>query len=240
MKKLISLLFLVFILQACSTIKLEKDPDKVAPTIVYSKGSCFGKCPIFTLTIYNSGLAKFNGRRYTGMDGKHEMQLDKKKYVELVKKFRENRFWRFDDTYNMDLVDAPTITISFSDKGKNKTVKGKGGFPDKLKELTSALDELVKNKESWIQIGKAQKANVKEEVIENQIILKTGDGMILSRWLQTYKKYGLRLMKRIGDDNTTWLVRFDKNKINPKEMLKMIQDDKYISNAEFNVKVTER
>jgi len=227
-------------MQACSTIKLEKDPDKISPKIVYSKGSCFGKCPVFTMTIYNSGLVKFNGRVYTTMNGKHEMLLDKKKYAELVKKFRDNKFWRFDDAYGMDLVDAATVTLSFSDKGKNKTVKGKSGFPDKLKELTSALEELIKDKEAWVMVGQPQRSNVKEEVIENQIILTTGEGMIMSRWLQEYKKYGLRLMKRIGNDNSTWLVRFDKNKINPKDMLKMLKEDKYISNAEFNVKVTQR
>ena len=240
MKKLIFVFFVGLLLQSCRTIKLEKDPDKASPIIVYSKGACFGKCPIFTMTVYNSGLVKFNGRRYTTMDGKHEMQLDKKQYVALVKKFRENRFWRFDDTYGMDLVDAPTVTISFSDKGKNKTVKGKSEFPDKLKELAEMLEDIIKDKNSWVMVDKPQRPNVKEEVIENQIILTTGDGMIMSRWLQEYKKYGLRLMKRIGNDNDKWLIRFDKNKINPKEMLKKIREDKYISNAEFNVKITER
>jgi len=174
------------------------------------------------------------------MDGKHEKQLDKKQYIALVKKFRENRFWRFDDTYGMDLVDAPTVTISFSDKGKNKTVKGKSEFPDKLKELTNMLEDIIRDKSSWVMVDKPINPDAKEEIIENQIILTTGDGMIMSRWLQEYKKYGLRLMKRIGDDNDKWLVRFDKNKINPKEMLKKIREDKYISNAEFNVKISER
>ncbi len=240
MKRLIFMFFVGLLLQSCSSIKLEKDPDKIAPVIVYSKGACFGKCPIFTMTVYSSGLVKFNGRRYTGMDGKHQKQLDKKQYVAIVKKFRENRFWRFDDTYGMDLVDAPTVTISFSDKGKSKTVKGKAEFPDKLKELANMLESIIKDKDSWVMVDKPHRPNTKEEVIENQIILTTGNGMIMSRWLQEYKKYGLRLMKRVGDNNDKWLVRFDKNKINPKEMLKKIKEDKYISNAEFNVKISER
>lgn len=240
MKKLILIFFIGFMVQSCSTIKLEKDPAKVSPTIVYSKGPCFGKCPIFTLTIYNSGLVKFNGRKYTNMDGKHEMQLDKNKYISLIKKFRANRFWRFDDLYGFDLVDVPTTTISFSDKGKNKTVKGKGSFPDKFIELSKMLDEIVNDKEPWIMTDKPVRANEKKVVIENQIIVTIGKGMIMSRWLQDYKKYGLRLMKRIGSDNTVWLIRFDKNIIKPKEMLEMIRKDKFIANAEFNVKITER
>ncbi len=230
----------LFIINSCSTVKMEKDLQKASPVIVYSKGPCFGKCPIYTMTIYNTGMAKFKGRRYTNKNGTHEKTLDKKTYVNLVKLFRKNRFWRFENTYGMDLVDAPSTTITFSDKGKIKTVKGKSQFPEKLKEIMTALDNIVNSKEGWIMTEKPNIVERNEEIIENQIIIKSGDGMIMSRWLQKYKKYGVRLMKRIGDNNEYWLIRFDKNKINPKEMLKMIQDDKNVADAEFNKKVSER
>jgi len=241
MKKLFVILFLGLLLQSCGTIKMEKDQSKASPSIVYSKGPCFGKCPIFTMTIYNTGLVKFNGRRYTKMDGKHERQLDKATYVKLVKAFQEKRFWRFDDSYGMDLVDAATVTISFSDKDKTKTVKGKSNFPDQLKELALILDELLDDKDAWHMVGKPIKVVEKNvEVIENQIIIKIGNGMILSKWLQDYKKYGVRLMKRVGKDNNLWLIRYDKSIINPNDMLKMVQDDEYILNAEFNTRVSNR
>ena len=70
---------------------MEKDPTKSSPKIVYSKGPCFGKCPIYTLTIYNTGFAKFKGRKYTKMDGEFVKQLDKDTYVALIKVFRGNR-----------------------------------------------------------------------------------------------------------------------------------------------------
>ncbi len=241
MKKLfVAGLISVFVFGACSTVKMESNPKKASPVIVYSKGPCFGKCPIYTMTIYNTGLVKYNGRRYTTKNGKHEKMLDKKNYTELVKLFRKNRFWRFDDTYGMDLVDAPTTTISFSDDDKVKTIKGKSQFPEKLKELMIRLDTLANSKDGWIMTEKPSIVERGEEIIENQIIIKSGKGMIMSRWLQKYKKYGVRLMKRIGDSNDYWLIRFDKNKINPNKMLKMIQDDEFVSDAEFNKKVTNR
>ncbi|MEZ4907186.1 MAG: DUF6438 domain-containing protein [Saprospiraceae bacterium] len=129
------LLFLsVFVLMAysCKTVKMETNPDKVSPMIVYSKGPCFGQCPIYTLTIYNSGLAKFNGIRYTDKVGKFEKQLNATEFKGLVELFETNRFWRFDDMYGMDLVDAPTTTISYSYNDKTKTVKGKSNFPEKI------------------------------------------------------------------------------------------------------------
>ncbi len=225
---------------SCNTIKMEKDKQKESPTIVYSKGPCFGECPIFTLTIYNTGLAKFNGRKFTHMDGKYEKQLKNNEYVELVKTFRKNRFWRFDDTYGMDIVDAPTTTISFSDEGKSKTVKGKNGFPEKFKELRTMLDTLIHTEENWIQIDKPKRDVKKSEIIDNQIVIKISKSMILSRWLQQNKKHTIRLQGRVGNDNKTWIIRFDKNKVKPEAMLKMLREDKDIESAEFNTKASKR
>jgi hypothetical protein len=167
----------IFVFGACSTVKMESDPQKASPVIVYSKGPCFGKCPIFTMTIYNTGLVKYYGRRYTTKNGKHEKMLDKKSYTDLVNSFRKNRFWRFDDTYGMDLVDAPTTTISFSDKDKVKTIKGKSQFPDKLIELMVKLDTIANSNEGWIMTEKPPTVEIGEAIIENQIILKAGEGL---------------------------------------------------------------
>jgi len=240
MKRLMILIIpLFFILQACNTVKMEKDPSKASPVIVYSKGPCFGSCPIFTLTIYNTGLAKFKGRRFTKMDGVYQKQLNKKEYTDLIKLFRKNRFWRFDNNYDMQLVDLSTVTLSFADKGKTKTVKGKAGFPEKFKILTAALDSLI-NSGGWEMIEKPANNKREGKVIENQIIIKLGKGMILSRWLQEYKKYGVRLMRKLGDDNKYWLIRYDTKKIAPEKMLQLLHEDKRIAEAEFNKEVFKR
>ncbi len=238
--KFIIYLLLFGVLSSCNTVKIEKDKQKESATIVYSKGPCFGQCPIFTLTVYNTGLAKFNGRKFTHMDGKYEKQLKTEEYVELVKAFRKNRFWRFDDAYSMDLVDAATTTISFSDEGKSKTVKGKSGFPQKFKELRTMLDTLIHNKDNWVQTDKPKRDVKKSEIIDNQIIIKIAPSMILSRWLQENKKHTIRLQGRVGNNNKTWLIRFDKKKISPEAMLKMLREDKYIESAEFNTKTSSR
>jgi len=240
MKGILALIFASFVfLQACNTVKMEKDPSKASPTIVYSKGPCFGSCPIFTLTVYNTGLAKFKGRQFTKMDGLYQKQLSKEEYTNLVKLFRKNRFWRFDNSYDMQLVDLSTVTLSFVDKGKTKTVKGKTGFPEKFKELTAALDSLI-DSDGWKMLEKPGNGKNTGKVIENQIIIKTGKGMILSRWLQEYRKYGVRLMKRIGNDNKYWLIRYDTKKISPEKMLQLLHNDKRVAEAEFNKQVFKR
>ena len=225
---------------SCKTIKMETDPAKVSPMIVYSKGPCFGKCPIYTLTIYNSGLAKFNGIRFTEKSGKYEKQLSLETFTELIDLFENNRFWRFDDLYGMELVDAPTVTVSYSYNDKTKTVKGKSHFPEKLEEIMTRLDTFEKDNDGWFQTEKPVNVNKNETIVENQIIIKAAVGMIMSTWLQEYKQYGVRLLKKIGEGEDIWLIRYDINKIKPEEMMKILKSDKYISEAEFNTKISDR
>ena len=240
MKRLIALIFMGFvILQSCNTIKMETDPAKASPVIVYSKGPCFGPCPIFTLTIYNTGLAKFKGRKYTKMDGVYEKSLSKEEYTDLIKLFKKNRFWRFDNNYDMDLVDLSTVTVSYAEKDKTKTVKGKSGFPQKFKEITMALDSII-NSDGWVMKEKPVNNKKTGKVIDNQIIIKLGKGMIFSRWLQEYKKYGVRLMRKLDEKDKYWLIRFDKKIIAPEEMLQILHKDKRIAEAEFNREVSIR
>jgi hypothetical protein len=240
MKNMFILVLIAFALGSCSAIKMETDVEKASPVIVYSKGPCFGTCPIYTVTIFNTGLVRFNGVRFTQKDGRHEKQLDPEEYSALIKKFRSNKFFGFKEDYGMEIVDLATITISFNDKGKTKTVRGKSKFPDKLKEIMSMLDVFEKEEEAWVVIEGPTKIEKPKKIIDNQIIITTGDGMILSSWLQKYRDYGLRLMNRISEDENMWLIRFDKTLINPEEMLQMIKADKGIINAEFNAELSTR
>lgn len=240
MKKYILGLAFFSLLLSCSTTKMVTDPSKASPIISYGKGPCFGKCPIYTVTVYNTGLIKFNGVRFTDKEGKFEKQLEKKEYSSLIKLFEDNRFWRFDDSYSMDLVDASTTTISYSSDGKTKTVKGKSGFPDKLKEIMQRMDMFEKDSIGWKQTEKSENPSKQESIIENQIIIKTGDGMIMSSWLQEYKDLGVRLIRKLGHGDDLWLIRYDISKIKPAEMIEKLKSDKFIKEADFNTKVSDR
>ncbi|MEZ4907187.1 MAG: hypothetical protein R2771_06005 [Saprospiraceae bacterium] len=77
-------------------------------------------------------------------------------------------------------------------------------------------------------------------MVENQIIIKTGNGMVLASWLQDYKKYGVRLLKKIDEGNDLWLIRYDTSKIKPADMMELMKNDRYIVEAEFNTKIMER
>jgi hypothetical protein len=234
------LLLVVFLFSACNTVKMVTDPAQVSPKIVLSKGACFGDCPVYTLTIYNSGLVKFNGVRYTPMDGKHEKQLDEATYTDLIKTFDQANLWQFEDLYDMDIADLPTTTLSYADKDKLKTIKGKANLPQEMLDLEKRLEELI-GSEGWTMTeAPPERAEDKAQIIDDEIIIKGNSQLILVRWLKKYKQYDLRIGKRLGPESDFWMVRFDKNLIDPDEMLRMIQEDPAIEEAEFNKKIQNR
>jgi len=236
----LSIVILLFLLSGCNTVKMVKDQAKASPKIVLSKGACFGDCPVYTLTIYNSGLMKFNGVRYTNMDGKHERQLTEKDYVSLVKTFDKANIWQYEDVYDMQIADLPTISISYVDDEKTKTIKGKNNRPLGILALENALDSLLIS-DGWLMTeAPPEKASDKAQIIDDEIIIKGSGQMILVRWLKKYNEYGLRIGKRLGPESDYWMVRFDKKLIEPEAMLKMIKEDPAIEEAEFNKKITNR
>lgn len=233
---------LAMFLASCSpAIHMETDVALISPKIVFSKGACYGDCPVYNLTIYNTGLMKFNGVRSTQMLGKYEKQLTETEYIQLVKNCRRANLWKLDDNYDMNIADLPTTTLSFSDKEKQKTIKSKRGFPSPVDSLEKQLLNLIRQ-DGWNQTDfVAPPPQPKNEVIiKNELIIKGTDQLILVRWLKEYADYEMKIVRRLGPESPLWLVTFNQDKIDPDEMIKKVKEDPSIESVEFNKKVSNR
>jgi len=220
---------------------METDAALTSPKIVYSKGACYGECPVYNLTIYNTGLMKYNGIRYTPMIGKYEKQLTDVEYVNLVKLFKDANIWKLDENYDMNIADLPTTTLSFSDKDKQKTMKTKSSFPPAVDVLEKQLLEMIKL-DGWKQtdVPVVETAPKNEILIKNELIIKGTDQLILVRWLREYAEYEMKIVRRLGPDSPLWLVTFNQEKIDPDELIKKIKEDPSIATVEFNKKISNR
>ena len=54
------------------------------PLIVFSKGACYGTCPVYTLNIDESGNMTFEGKRNVEKLGKYTKKLDLNSLQELL------------------------------------------------------------------------------------------------------------------------------------------------------------
>lgn len=141
----------VLILFACTTRKKTPNTTDISekvPLISFTKGSCRGKCKVFSLTVFEDKTIQFEGVRNVEHIGKFQGKLSENQYKDLVSYFKTNDFETLEDDYQLAVKDLQKIEISY----QGKMVKfHKRNAPDTLVSTMSKLDELV-NQVDWTKM----------------------------------------------------------------------------------------
>lgn len=243
MRSIFCLSALLFIFSCKSTKDTTESGDTGELQISLKKGGCFGKCPIYTFNIYKGGSCEFIGKKNTSKIGKYSLQLSKDRYKKIKEAFEESDYDKFDDTYESNIADLPTIIISYLTKGKMKTITGKRERPERVHKLQFLLEQISENDKGWTFIGELDEAQEEKqkEYIKSEIVLQIKEAGQLSRWFDNMRKtHSLRIIKPLSTDTNTWLVSYDKNKYLPNEILLILRNDENVASAEFNVKTNNR
>ncbi|HRF38748.1 MAG TPA: DUF6438 domain-containing protein, partial [Saprospiraceae bacterium] len=104
--------------------------DKLAPVIEMSKGACFGRCPVFTLTIYSNGVAAYKGERHTDKMGLYLKRLPKSELESLLLAFKKADLWQYPDVYRSQFPDLPAVNITYHEAERSKSILGKETRPE--------------------------------------------------------------------------------------------------------------
>lgn len=110
--------------------------------------ACFGRCPIYTLTVYMSGFAIYNGIEWVDQKGKFYTLGDKEKIRKLLKKAEEIGFFEMEDKYDSEYVtDLPSAIVTLRKDDVVKQVVNRYEGPEILIELEMYFDKLYENTE---------------------------------------------------------------------------------------------
>lgn len=168
MKRTIIFMFILGVLAACaskkSTINSESDTTNSSSNtttehqIIFQdvqpgdslfasieRSFCFGKCPVYTLHIYNSGYAVYNGTANVNLMGRHTSNLTREQMIFLVDKANEINYFELKDVYdNEGVTDLPSATTSIVINGQRKSVKRRFDYPQSILTFEAAFDDIVK------------------------------------------------------------------------------------------------
>lgn len=150
-----------FIIAACATNK--KVTQATETNTVFqdvSKGDslfasiyrspCFGTCPNYTFSIYNSGYAVYEGKRNAIMEGTFTAQLTVAEMKSLLEMANSINYLSLEDEYdNKNVTDLPSTNTSIVIDGKRKSVKCRLRCPAELTVFQNAFDKLAESKE-WV------------------------------------------------------------------------------------------
>ena len=115
--------------------------------ITLERTMCFGKCPVYTLTIYGNGTVNYEGKKHVTVMGSQKASISEKKVSQLIDEFMRINYFSLQDSYvRRGMTDMPSAITSIRIGSREKTVRhyyGDRTAPPELKQLESRIDEIV-------------------------------------------------------------------------------------------------
>lgn len=107
------------------------------------KTACFGKCPIYELTIDKNGKLYFDGLDFVLVKGKKEIQLRTSEFQALKEHLEKTTFSSYEEAYNNPrITDLPSTYITY--QGKQIQIRTWNQVPPLLKAVVKYIETLTK------------------------------------------------------------------------------------------------
>lgn len=144
------LLSALILLGACSG---KTAPESATPVdgdslVAYlERTPCFGRCPWYTIHVYKSGFAVYEGKRDAPRTGKFSARISQQQLESIGKKATELGFFELQDEYrNERLTDFPTVYVEVRYKGKRKAITHYDANPPAaLTAMEDYIDKVFEN-----------------------------------------------------------------------------------------------
>ena len=121
--------------------------DRVNKTLVDSvvariqRTACFGRCPIYVMTVFEGGSVMFEGKKWVEKEGVFRASVSKESIEKLYAKANEVGFFKMNNIYdNQYVTDLPSTITTLKIKGEFKTVIARYEAPDLLHEFNNYFD----------------------------------------------------------------------------------------------------
>ena len=122
-------------------------------TITLQRSGCFGRCPIYTVTVSTNGIA-FESQNFVKVAGRHTDPVHPDEVRKLAKAFIAADFYSMDSSYVASVTDNPTYVLSISIDGHEKQVNDYVGswvgMPAIITELEDDVDAFART-DRWIK-----------------------------------------------------------------------------------------
>ena len=122
--------------------------------IKLDRGSCFGSCPVYELTISSSGLVSFHGKEFVARLGQHTRQLTPAQMDALRAATATARFFEVKSQRRLTIIsDSPTLDLTINEGGQTRHIRVDVGsaewWPPAVSHLGDVIDDIADSGE-WI------------------------------------------------------------------------------------------
>lgn len=221
------------------------DPNVLVPMVELDRGTCFGQCPSFSMTIYTNGLIKYNGRKFTTKEGLHERTIPAGEVKSLRKLLDDANLWQYNDDYDRNISDVQTIRLKYYDEdGRTKGIRMRGATDEEaLQTLVAYLTEMSSTG-TWTPVGNTSMTSADEPlpgyVIPNELIVKMQPTLAPTALSERFSNAGMQLSQTVSAPMHIYLYTFRADVVDPREMLRRVRQSEGVESAEFNKRLGGR
>ncbi|MFK8163101.1 MAG: DUF6438 domain-containing protein [Lewinella sp.] len=241
------LLFSLFSITGCDPSALlgpqAGNADKYNLRVSYHRGSCYGRCEVYTLDVYDNGLLLFQGERFTERPGTWQKNIDRRRIVALLDSFQRADFPNYPRSFRGQIPDAPTVSFTYYDPNGNvHQTSFKDIAPKELQDLDQAMIKLAQMLD-YRQVS----ATIADKIttpVGNQereeIIVQLKDGVVADTWVIAYGKQNVKVKNRISPNSPYYVITSDPNIMVGEELLEYLRKDESVVSAQLNQQVSPR
>ncbi len=106
--------------------------------------ACFGRCPIYTASIYKSGYVDYMGEKWVEREGKQFARISKEKIDALLAEAKKIEFQKMNTIYDSKSVtDLPSTIITLRFEEGPKIVVNRYQGPEELSVFARYFDQMI-------------------------------------------------------------------------------------------------
>lgn len=125
-------------------------------TSIY-KSACFGKCPVYSMKIYNDGSVIYVGKKNVNKIGTYKNKLEKEKLLLFIDKANEIKYMELEDSYdNKNITDLPSTKTSIVIDKKRKSIERRFGYPKEILAFEQLFENLLTD-DNWVKTESSKK-----------------------------------------------------------------------------------
>jgi len=104
---------------------------------------CMGKCPWYTLEVFEDGRVQYNGKKDAKMQGKHQGKIDPKKAQAFLKMVARKKVHKAKGHYDSNISDLPMIHYLFKIDEEIKEIRQANFGPQYFQSIAAEMDGLL-------------------------------------------------------------------------------------------------
>ncbi len=142
---------ILLIMQLSGQTSIPNDADL---SLTLERTACFGRCPIYRITVEDDGTVTYFGEMFVAVEGEKISHIGPDQVRKLARELEKVDFLSLQDEYtDMNATDMPSAITTLRLNGEEKTVLhyyGDLSAPEKLTDLENFIDAIT-NSIQWIE-----------------------------------------------------------------------------------------